>query len=161
LEKRIWEIKKIRAIANYQFESDVGRILFPDEVELTYSRRTGRIRHIFLEGQLLATLRPRDSLFSLTIYGAERLKAVLKPLQSRVVAMKEVEEVIRSGRNLFARHVVTADEEVRPGSEVMITTRDDDLLAVGKAVLSGREMLAFKRGVAVKVRRGIEEVEGR
>jgi predicted RNA-binding protein (TIGR00451 family) len=160
LRKRIWDIQKIRAIANYQFESDVGHILFPEEVELTYSRRTGRIRHISLEGQLLATLRPHDSLFSLTIYGAERLKAVLKPLQSRVVAMKEVEEFIRSGRNLFARHVVTADEEVRPGSEVMVTTEDDDLLAVGKAVLSGREMLAFKRGVAVKVRRGIEEARG-
>ena len=158
--KRIWDIQKIRAIANYQFEFDVGHILFPDEVELTHSRRTGRIRHIYLEGQLLATLRPPDGLFSLTIYGAERLKAVLKPLQSRVVTWEEVEEVIRSGRNLFARHVVAADEEVRPGSEVMVTTRDDDLLAVGKAVLSGREMLAFKRGVAVKVRRGIEEALG-
>lgn len=158
--KRIWDIQKVRAIANYQFESDAGYILFPDEVELIYSRRTGRIRHIYLEGQLLATLRPRDGLFSITIYGAERLKAVLKPLQSRVVAWEEVEEVIRSGRNLFARHVVAADEEVRPGSEVMVTTRDDDLLAVGKAVLSGREMLAFKRGVAVKVRRGIEEALG-
>ena len=158
--KRIWDIEKTRAIANYQFESDVGHILFPDEVELTYSRRTGRIRHIYLEGELLATLRPRDGLFSLTIYGAERLKTVLKPLQSRVVVWKEVEEVIRSGRNLFARHVVAADEEVRPGSEVMVTNRDDDLLAVGKAVLSGREMLAFKRGVAVKVRRGIEEALG-
>ncbi len=157
---RIWDIQKIRAIANYQFESDVGHILFPDEVELTYSRRTGRIRHVYLEGHLLATLRPRDSLLSITIYGAERLKTVLKPLQSRVVAWKEVEEVIRSGRNLFARHVVAADEEVRPGSEVMVTTRDDELLAVGKAVLSGREMLAFKRGVAVKVRRGIDEVLG-
>jgi predicted RNA-binding protein (TIGR00451 family) len=160
LGKRIWNIQKIRAIANYQFESDVGHILFPEDVELTFSRRTGRIRHVSLEGQLLATLRPRDGLFSLTIYGAERLKTVLKPLQSRVVARKDVEEVIKSGRNLFARHVVTADEEVRPGSEVMITTRDDDLLAVGKAVLSGREMLAFKRGVAVKVRRGIEEAGG-
>lgn len=156
----MWDVQKVRAIANYQFESDVGHVLFPDEVELIYSRRTGRIRHIYLEGQLLATLRPRDGLFSITIYGAERLKTVLKPLQSRVVVWKEVEEVIRSGRNLFARHVVAADEEVRPGSEVMVTNRDDDLLAVGKAVLSGREMLAFKRGVAVKVRRGIEEALG-
>ena len=156
----MWNIQKVRAIANYQFESDVGHILFPDEVELTYSRRTGRIRHIALEGQLLATLRPRDSLLSITIYGAERLKTVLKPLQSRVVAWKDVEDVIRSGRNLFARHVVAADEEVRPGSEVIVTTQDDELLAVGKAVLSGREMLAFKRGVAVKVRRGIDEALG-
>jgi len=30
------------------------------------------------------------------------------------------------------------------------------VLAVGRAVLSGAEMRAFKRGVAVKVRRGVE-----
>jgi uncharacterized protein with predicted RNA binding PUA domain len=42
---------------------------------------------------------------------------------------------------------------------VVVTNEDDDLLAVGKALLSGMEMLAFKRGIAVKVRRGAEEVE--
>lgn len=154
------DLQKIRAIANYQFESNVGHILFPEEVELTHSRRTGRIRHISLEGGLLATLRPRDSLFSLTIHGAQRLKTALKPLQSRVVARKDVEEFIKSGRNLFARHVVTVDEEVRPGNEVVIINEDDEILAVGRALLSGMEMLAFKRGVAVKVRRGVEEVGG-
>jgi len=153
------DLQRIRAIANYQFESDVGFSLFPDEVDVTYSPRTGRIRQVSLDGQLLATLRPRDGLFSLTIAGAERLKAVLRPMQSRVVARQEVEDVIKSGRNLFARHVVTVDEGVKPGSEVMITTRDDTLLAVGKAVLSGGEMLVFKRGVAVKVRRGSEEAK--
>jgi len=30
-------------------------------------------------------------------------------------------------------------------------------LAVGKAVLTGKEMKAFKHGVAVKVRRGVSE----
>jgi predicted RNA-binding protein (TIGR00451 family) len=153
------DLQRIRAIANYQFESDVGSSLFPDEVNVTYSPRTGRIRQVSLDGQLLATLRPRDGLFSLTIAGAERLKAVLRPMQSRVVARQEVADVIKSGRNLFARHVATVDEGVKPGSEVMITTRDDALLAVGKAMLSGEEMLVFKRGVAVKVRRGSEEAK--
>ena len=159
MENRRLDLHKIRAIANYQFESNVGQILFPEEVELTHSRRTGRIRHISLEGRLLATLRPRDSLFSLTIHGAQRLKTALKPLQLRVVLRKDVEGFIKSGRNLFARHVVTVDKEIRPGSEVVVTNEDDDLLAVGRALLSGIEMLAFKRGVAVKVRRGAEEVE--
>lgn len=151
------DLRKIRAIANYQFEDNVGAVLFPDEVELTYSKRTGRIRHIYFEGKLLATLRPRDGLFSLTIYGAERLRTVLKPLRYRVVVERGVEEFIRRGRSVFARHVVGVDEEIRPGDEVLITSGDDELLAVGKAVLSGREMLAFKRGVAVKVRRGTGE----
>lgn len=159
MENRRLYLRKIRSIANYQFESDVGHILFPEEVKLTHSRRTGKIRHISLEGRLLATLRPRDSLFSLTIHGAKRLKTALKPLQRRVVARKDIEEFIKNGRNLFARHVVRVDKEIRPGSEVVVTNEDDDLLAVGKALLSGMEMLAFKRGIAVKVRRGAEEVK--
>lgn len=148
-------MQKIRAIVNYQFEHDVGRILFPDGVELTYSRRTGRIRHVYYEGKMLATLRPRDGLFSLTIYGAEQLRALLEPLRYRVIVEPGIEAFIRKGRSVFARHVVGVDEEIRPGNEVLVTSGEDTLLAVGKAVLSGREMLAFKRGVAVKVRRGI------
>lgn len=151
------DLQKIRAIANYQFEHNVGVSLFPDEVELRYSKRTGRIRHVYFDGKLLTTLRPRDGLFSLTIYGAERLRTVLKPLKYRVVVETGVDEYIRRGRSVFARHVVGVDEEIRPGNEVLITSGVDELLAVGKAVLSGREMLAFKRGVAVKVRRGVGE----
>ena len=155
MRNRKLDLQKIRAIANYQFEHDVGGALFPDGVELRYSKRTGRIRHIYFKGKLLATLRPRDGLFSLTIYGAERLSTSLKPLKYRVVVEQGVEEFIRRGRSVFARHVVEVDEEIRPGNEVLITSGKAELLAVGKAVLSGREMLAFKRGVAVKVRRGI------
>jgi uncharacterized protein with predicted RNA binding PUA domain len=154
LGNRKLDLQKIRAIANYQFEHDVGGILFPDGVELTYSKRTGRLRHIYYKGKLLATLRPRDGLFSLTIYGAEQLRTLLEPLRYRVIVEQGVEDFIREGRSVFACHVVGADEEIRPGNEVLVTSGEDTLLAVGKAVLSGREMLAFKRGVAVKVRRG-------
>jgi predicted RNA-binding protein (TIGR00451 family) len=54
-----------------------------------------------------------------------------------------------------------ADQEIRVGEEVIVTGEDDSILAVGKALLTGREMLAFKRGIAVKVRRGIGEEEKR
>ncbi len=161
MDKRGRDLHRIRSIVNYQFDADVGANLFPDAVDLSYSPRTGRIRHVSLGGRLLATLRPPDGLFSFTMEGAARLKAALKPMGSRVVARREVEDVIRGGRNLFARHVVAADEGIRPGSEVLITTQDDVLLAVGKAVLSGREMYVFKRGVAVKVRRGVDEAKSR
>jgi len=37
-----------------------------------------------------------------------------------------------------------------------VVDEDDNLLAVGRAMLSSYEMLAFNSGVAVKVRRGVE-----
>ena len=62
-----------------------------------------------------------------------------------------------AGINVFAKHVKDADPEIRPGSEVIIVDEEDNLLAVGKAILNGKEMIAFKSGIAVKVRRGVGE----
>jgi predicted RNA-binding protein (TIGR00451 family) len=49
---------------------------------------------------------------------------------------------------------VEADDEIRPKDEVIVVNENGEVLAVGRAVLSGEEMKAFKTGVAVKVRRG-------
>ncbi len=53
--------------------------------------------------------------------------------------------------------MVDADEEIRPKEEVIIVDEENEVLAAGKSILTGREMKAFKRGVAVKVRRGVAE----
>lgn len=156
-DQRYFHLQKIRSIANYQFVSCVGAILFPDESQFTYSRRTGKIRYVYHEGKLLATLRPREGRFSLTVLGAKRLKSSVPPLRFRVIVEKEVEEFIKKGRNVFARHIIRVDNELKPGSEVIVTDSNDRILAVGKAFLSGQEMLAFKRGIAVKNRQGINK----
>ena len=153
-------LQKIRAIANYQFGKGVGEALFPDDVELSFSRRTGRIRHIYLNGVLLATLRPTDGFFSLTIEGARRFMQV-KPRRLWVRVQDDVSEFIARGRSVFAKHVVDCDEEIRPEEEIVVINGQDEVLSVGRAVLTGREMKAFKHGVAVRVRRGVAEEEKR
>jgi len=74
-----------------------------------------------------------------------------------VKVSKDAAPFIVEGRSVFAKHIIAADPQIRPQEEIMVTDEDGKLLAVGKAVLTGREMTAFKRGVAVKVRRGIAE----
>jgi uncharacterized protein with predicted RNA binding PUA domain len=148
---------RIRKTADYQFSKGVGEALFPDSVTISFSRQTGRIRHIFLDGNLLATLRPTDGMFSLTIHGARRIVANSKPLRHWVRINKEVSPFVAEGKSVFAKHVTDADVEIRPMEEVIALDERGEVLAVGRAVLTGREMKAFKRGVAVKVRRGVEE----
>jgi uncharacterized protein with predicted RNA binding PUA domain len=155
--KHFESLRRIRAIANYQFGKDVGRDLFPDDVKITYSKRTGRIRHIYLGDSLIATLRPKDGLISLTIEGARRLMRALQPICFHVVVSDDVAKFIAEGRDVFSRHVVEADPMLRAGDEALVLTRKGDLLAVGKTLLTGKEMLAFKRGIAVKVRWGVAE----
>jgi predicted RNA-binding protein (TIGR00451 family) len=155
-QQRIEHLLKIRSIANYQFETAVGDKLFPNDVELRFSKRTGRIRHVYHNNRLLATLKPTDGLFSLTIYGAKRLWS-LEPQVQKIVVRSDIEALVRKGKNVFAKHVIHADNRIRAGDEVLVTNQDDTLLAIGKATLSGSEILAFKRGVAVKVRQGVGE----
>jgi 7-cyano-7-deazaguanine tRNA-ribosyltransferase len=150
-------LQKIRSIANCQFGREVGRKLFPNEVRIVYSKRTGRIRYIYLGEKMLATLRPTDGLFSLTITGAKRIIEHVKPQRSWVRIQEEAEPFVAKGKSVFAKHVIDADEEIRPQEEVIVVTRKGETLAVGRAVLSGKEMKTFRRGAAVRVRKGAAE----
>ena len=150
-------LQKIRSIADYQFGGGVGRKLFPNEVRIVYSKRTGRIRHIYLGEKMLATLRPTDGLFSLTILGAERIMERVRPQKLWVRIQEEAEPFVAKGKSVFAKHVVDAYEEIRLQEEVIVVNEKSEVLAVGRAMLSGNEMKMFRRGVAVRVRKGIAE----
>jgi len=155
--KWVDDLQKIRSIADYQFGKGVGKELFPDDVKIVFSRRTGRIRYVYLGERRLATLLPTNGLFSLSITGAKRIIENVKPLRSWVKVEKEAAPFVKKGRSVFAKHVSDADEEIRPMEEVIVISGEGEVLAVGKAVLTGEEMKAFKKGVAVKVRRGAAE----
>jgi predicted RNA-binding protein (TIGR00451 family) len=159
MENKPTALQKIISIADYQFGRHVGEKLFPDNVEVVYSKRTGRIRRIYLDKRALATLRPHDGLFALTITGARRLWELAKPKRSWVKVQDEAAPFVVKGRSVFAKYVADADEDIRPQEEVVVVNMKNEVLAVGRAVLSGKEMKAFKRGVAVKVRRGSAEKE--
>jgi uncharacterized protein with predicted RNA binding PUA domain len=150
-------LRRIRSVADYQFGKGVGEKLFPENVEIAYSKRTGRIRYVYLNGKRLATLRPMDGLFSLSIEGAKRIIESGAPAKCIVTVKNDVSRFIADGGDVFAVHVVKADNEIRPKDEVIVVNEKGEVLAVGRAVLSGEEMKAFKVGVAVKVRRGCME----
>jgi uncharacterized protein with predicted RNA binding PUA domain len=150
-------LKRIRAVADYQFGRGTGVTLFPKEVKITLSRRTSRIRYVYLDGKRLATMRPTDGFFSLSIDGAKRIVEDRLPAECFIVARTDVSKFIVEGGDLFAAHVVSADVHIRARDEVVVLDKTRNVLAVGRAVLSGEEMMAFKRGVAVKVRRGSAE----
>jgi len=150
-------LQRIRSVADYQFGKGVGEVLFPQDAEIAYSKRTGRIRYVFLNGKRLATMRPMDGLFSLSIEGAKRILESGVPAKCIVTVKNDVSKFIAEGGDVFAVHVLKADDEIRPKDEVIVVNERGEVLAVGKAMLSGEEMTAFKVGVAVKVRRGSSE----
>ena len=152
------DLNKIRGVANYQFGKNVGTMLFTEDVRIKYSTKTGRVRLIFEGNELLATLKPTNGLMALTLAGAKKLRDLTNPPQFRVVVDDDARPFVAKGLNAPARHVVNASKEILPNDEVIVTDQNDKVLAVGKALLTGKEMLAFKRGIAVKVRKGCKEV---
>jgi 7-cyano-7-deazaguanine tRNA-ribosyltransferase len=150
-------LQKIRSVADYQFGRGVGAKLFPDNVKIVYSKNTGKIRHIHLGKELLATLRPTTGLFILTIAGAKHLTREVNPLRHWVKVQDDVEPFVSKGRSAFAKHVTDADAEIRPNDEVTVINSRSKVLAVGRALLTGNEMKEFNRGIAVRVRHGVAE----
>ncbi len=148
-------LETLRRIADYQLGKGAGDALFTNNIKIVFSRTTGRIRYIYMKDRLLATLRPTDSMFSLTVDGAKRLtrKTSLRHLWVKV--SDDAAPFIAKGKSVFAKHVIDADEEILPQEEVIVLSKSGKVLAVGKAVLTGREMKMFKRGLAVRVRRGV------
>ena len=147
-------LQKIRSVADYQFGKGIGARLFPDDVQIDYSKNTGKIRYVYLDDKLLATLRPTTGMFVLTIDGAKRIITHVNPLRMWVKLEDFAESFVAEGRSVFAKHVIDVDPEIRPNEEVVVISKKNEVLAVGRAVLSGPEMLAFNKGVAVNVRHG-------
>ena len=56
------------------------------------------------------------------------------------------------GKSALAKFVKKASHELRAGEEVLVIDESNNLLATGKALLTGKEMMAFGRGVAVTPR---------
>ena len=110
-----------------------------------------------MNGKRLATLRPTDGLFSLSIKGAKRIAENAGSAKCFVTVQNNVSRFIAEGGDVFAAHIVKADDEIRSKDEVIVIDDGGRVLAVGRSVLSSEEIKSFKVGVAVKVRRGCKE----
>lgn len=151
------QLRKLVGVGNYQFGEGLGSVLFNGKVLIECSRKTGRIRHIFSRNRLIATLRPKDGYLALTPHGASIILSKVNNPSNLVVVQTDVSGAIKSGGDVFARHITRASQDLRPGEEAIVTDEAGLLLGVGAAVLSGREMCAFKKGVGVKLRKGVTE----
>ncbi len=146
--------KRIQMIADYQFGTGAGEGLFNEEVKIVKSRKTGKIRHVYDGDELIATLRASDGVFVMAKEGARRLHRYLPYPKNRVVVNKDAEPFAREGKSIFAKFVINCDIDIHAKEEVLIVNEQDQLLAFGKSILNGREILDFNTGQAVKTRKG-------
>jgi len=139
-------IGSVRSILTFQFGQDIADALMGGG-----SYAIGKFPYwkIMREGPngrdkvQLGMLTPERGMISLTIEGAEIIAGIGK----NTVEMTDFE----MKGNLFAVGVLNADPGIRPGDEAIVTL-NGNVIGVGVAMMSGREMVDLKRGIAVKIR---------
>ncbi|HWQ19558.1 MAG TPA: archaeosine synthase subunit alpha [Methanotrichaceae archaeon] len=130
-----FRVQQFRAVADYYFGSGAGDLLLAGKTKIRgYEFQTDG-------GKILGRLTPNGTI-ALAMEGARRLV----PLSKYIVT---IGDFVPSG-SLLAPGVLDADEQIRPGDEVII--RGEKAFGIGKAKMSGWEMVQSKRGVAADLR---------
>jgi len=126
---------RYRAHADYYFGQGAGDLLLQGKIIVK-----GREIQDEQKRSLAATT--PSGMIALSLAGAARLE----PLGKYIV---RIGDFLPKG-SLLAPGVVDADEQIRPGDEVIVV--GEKAFGVGKAKMSGWEMKASRRGVAVEIR---------
>ena len=122
----------------------------PKDIDVILSRKTGRIRTVSHKGKILCTLRINGSL-AISIDFAQTLLQSKTFRENCIEINKDAAPFVMEGRSVFCKHVVWCGKNVRVGADTPILF-ENQIIAVGKAILSSEMISDFKRGVAVKVR---------
>ena len=127
-------LRQIKAISDYQFGKDITDILFTNinDIRLERSPKTNKIRYIYDNNNLLLILRPTNGFFTLTLYSANKVIKNISIPKLRTIVLNDISEFIKKGRNVFCKHVVNIDENLRPMDEVIVVNQNDELLGIGK-----------------------------
>ena len=129
-------LERPRKIADFQFGPGAGDALIRKEARI-------RRRRIFYRGEQIAAISEKHGYIALTLRGGE----LLKDFSGYVVELGFFPE----SNNIFTPGIEHAGGEIRPGDEV-IAVYGDEVVGVGRALLSGGELVSATRGLGVVLR---------
>ena len=124
--------------------------LLPKDIEMTFSRKTGRIRTVSQKGKFLCTLRIDGSL-AISIHFAQMLLKNKKFKENCIEINSDAAPYVEQGRSVFCKHVVSCGKNVKISADTPVLFKNK-VIAVGRALLSSDMISNFDRGVAIKIR---------
>jgi|BEDMetMinimDraft_2_1075160.scaffolds.fasta_scaffold00008_15 uncharacterized protein with predicted RNA binding PUA domain len=147
-EKQIFE-----ASLEYLYGNDVTSAFPWEQLIYIKSKSTKRLRLIKYRESMFTSVK-ENGIVTLSIESAKNMMQTSRFLGSCVKVTEDIDEFISKGGNLFCKHVKSVGKNIQVGLDVGILNAKNELIAVGKAVVPKGYMLSFKKGIAVKVRRG-------
>ena len=130
----------VKSILRFQFGKEVADRIMDDD---TYAIGKYPYWKLLRNKVQLGMISEERGMFSLTLDGAR----ILAECGYATVDMMDFD----LKGNLFAVGVTSADPRIRIGDEAVVL-KNGEPVAVGVAMMSGKEMVDLKRGIAVKVR---------
>jgi len=151
-----WALRKLKAVLSYQWDSHAGNLTDRTALKVVHSRSTGKIRYVKSEEDILFTMVPTTGLLTPTYRGGLALLNAGISQDYVVTIDNEVAEFVANGKSALAKFVKKASMNLRAGEEVLVVDETHRLLGTGRALLNGKEMTEFNRGVAVMIRHSLD-----
>ena len=138
VNRREKTLHELRSIAKYQFGEN-GDKFIPDNVKTKgmYHKR------VLSGGKQLALLNKDYGMYRLNLPGGE----ILNELGINIVNI----DFDLTTNTVFAPGIYKADHNIIPNDEVVVV-KDDAVVGVGKAIMTGREMEECDNGICVKIK---------
>lgn len=140
---------KIKHTIDALFGKGTSKFL-PKDINIIFSKKTGRIKNAYHKEKLLFTLRI-DGGLAITPYFAQLLLPSKKFKENCLEINDDAAPFVGEGRSVFCKHVIWVGKNIKIGSDTPVIFQNK-VIAVGKAILSSKMIEDFNRGVAVKIR---------
>ena len=140
---------KLKHTIDTLFGPGVSKCL-PKNFEIKLSKKTGRIRSVYDKEKLLLTPRS-DGGLAITIHCAKLFLKSKKFQENCLHIDKESNEFVKDGKSVFCGHVTSCGKNIKIGSDVPVLYKNQ-VVGVGKSVLSSKMIMSQNRGVAIKIR---------
>ncbi|MCG3215538.1 MAG: DUF5591 domain-containing protein [Candidatus Heimdallarchaeota archaeon] len=135
--------KKLRAISDFQFGSDTGRILFADSLKT--KGKYPRNQQIFSEKEQIAILNSKNGFLSLSPDSAQSISTKSKNIL-------EFGDIQVKGSNIFAPGCIKADNSILPNDEIFVVF-EKQVVATAKAIVSGKDMNKMTSGIVAEIKK--------
>ncbi|NHJ04594.1 MAG: hypothetical protein EAX90_07210 [Candidatus Heimdallarchaeota archaeon] len=139
--------EKLQILADYQYGLGIGKELFSEKHSIFGKPRLPL--KVMKNKTQVGVIQPETGKLTLSLITGK----ILAKLKKYYV---KFEGEIIEGTTLFAIGVKDADQEIRPSDDVVIVNEKFDLLAVGQAIVSGKDMISLSKGAVVKIRQKVK-----
>lgn len=150
-----YDIQMIRELVDGDYGEGAGEALLPEGhiVILSKAPALDRMDEVVVDGDIVATVRYDMGVgwkLILRMQGALRIAGKAK--KGWVICDPGAIKFVQESKNLMAPGVTDVHADIKEGDEVLILSPERQIVATGMARMSGPQMVAESKGVAVKTR---------